>query len=135
MVVAAAVGGCGNGASKATEGPAHAADDRPAEAAGCAAEVDGEPMKLQEGTNPTLSGMDCGVGNIFARELADERGVVAQRTSAQLSIHDPASGTYGKVEHLVVYKGSRITIGGDRYCVIDVLNGDRVPGWVIVGKL
>jgi hypothetical protein len=115
---------CGNGSSRPPPPPTPT--PTPPTAAGCAAQVKGEPIKMTEGTNPQLSGFDAGTSNIFERD---------GRLSGSISIHDPASGGEGKVERVIVYAGTEFTVNGDRYCTIDVQDGKDGPGWLLVGKL
>ncbi len=83
------------------------------------------PTKLRETTNPSLSGWDVGISNIFARD---------GRMSAQLSIHEP-SAPDDAVRREIVHAGTIFQIDADRYCVLELSSGTDGPGWLTVGKL
>jgi len=89
-------------------------------------------QRLRETTQPTLSDCAVGIGNIFERDLPDEHGVVAPRMSAVLVISDRKTGESRREK---VFAGSVVSIGGDRYCVVSVEEGETSPGWVTVRKL
>jgi hypothetical protein len=91
-----------------------------------------ETQRLRETTQPTLSDRLVGIGNIFERDVPDASGVVAARLSAVLVITDP---TTQQSRRETVIEGSVVTIGGDRYCVVELEAGTREPGWVSIRKL
>ena len=70
--------------------------------------------------------------NIWERDLADDQGVIASRLSANLSIQDLAS-KQTRVEK--VFAGSVLTLGTDRYCVVNVEEGESAPGSISLHKL
>jgi hypothetical protein len=88
--------------------------------------------QYRETTNPTISEYDVGISNIFQRDLANDAGVVAKRLSASLSIHDPKTDS---LRHEIVVPGNVVTIGKDRYCIVDVDYGDDAPGSVSMQKV
>jgi hypothetical protein len=73
-------------------------------------------------TQPELSGHLVGVGNIFERDLPDDKGVVAPRMSATLAITSRASH---QTRHEDVFAGSVIALGADRYAVVAVVEGKK----------
>jgi hypothetical protein len=91
-----------------------------------------DKMTIRETTQLTISGHLVGVGNIWERDLADDQGVIASRLSANLSIQDLAS-KQTRVEK--VFAGSVLTLGTDRYCVVNVEEGESAPGSISLHKL
>jgi len=89
-------------------------------------------LRLRETTMPTLSERRVGISNIFERDLPDDKGVVASRLSALLTIHDPKTKESRKEKVIV---GSMVSIGADRYCVVDIEEGKTEPGSISVRKL
>lgn len=89
-------------------------------------------LTIHETTQPTISGHLVGVGNIWERDLPDDQGIIAARLSANLSIQDLASQRTWSEK---VYAGSIVSLGADRYCVIDVEEGDSQPGWIVLRKI
>jgi hypothetical protein len=87
---------------------------------------------IRETTVATLSQRSVGVANIFERKLPDESGAVAPRMSAKVSI---MSEEAGEDRDETVIAGSVITIGADRYCVVEVQPGAGAPGHITVERL
>jgi hypothetical protein len=114
--------------------PAPATPTPPAAAASpCAGlSLEGKPESYEETTNPSISGYDVGISNIFGRDLADDAGVVEKRLSASLSIHDPEADS---LRHEIVVPGNVVNIGSDRYCVTALDYGSGNPGSVSLQKL
>ena len=118
-----------------TATPATTADRSGGSAASpaCAGQITtGAVLGLRETTSNQLSGRDVGVSNIFERKLADGHGVVALRMSAILVIHDPDSD---EITRPTVVAGSVVTIGADRYCVVEVNAGHDGPGALSLVRL
>ena len=91
-----------------------------------------ETIRIRETTQHALSGHLVAVGNIFERELPGPDGVVAERLSANLEIR-PEGG--GPTTNQKVIVGSIVTIGGDRYRVESIEEGDEQPGALTLGRL
>jgi len=91
-----------------------------------------EVLRFRETTNPTVSGNQVGISNIFERDLPDAKGVVGPRISAVLVIFDPATQ---QSRRETVATGSTVAIGADHYCVVSVEAGKSAPGWVSLRKL
>src|SRR5262245_33762548 len=75
----------------------------------------GEPMTFRETTQPDLAGYYVGISNIFERDLPDDKGVIAPRMSANLTITNPKTD---ESRYEKVFAGNVITIGADRYCIV-----------------
>ena len=89
-------------------------------------------MTIRETTQAAISGCLVGVGNIWERELADDKGETANRMSASLSITDVTS----RETHVIkVFAGGAFTVGADRYYVVDVREGEKAPGSITIRKL
>ena len=82
-------------------------------------------ITIRETAQLEISGQLVAVGNIWERELPDSNEVIAPRMSATLSVHDPVSQE-GWSEK--VFAGSEISLGGDRYLVVNVEEGQSEPG-------
>lgn len=91
-----------------------------------------DEMTIRETTQPTISGHLVGVSNIWERELPDDKGVIAPRLSASLSIQDLASN---QVRNEKVFAGSILLLGPDRYCVVSIEEGGATPGAITLRKL
>jgi hypothetical protein len=91
-----------------------------------------DELTIRETTQPTISGHLVGVGNIWERELPDDQGVLEPRLSARLSIQNLTSQET-RVEQ--VFAGSVIMLGADRYCVVNVEEGESAPGAITLRKL
>jgi hypothetical protein len=89
-------------------------------------------IELRETTNTPLSGHFVGVGNIWARDLPDDEGVVSSRMSATLAIFDPASQ---QLRHEEVFAGNVVSLGADRYRVVRVEASGSAPGAITLRKL
>jgi hypothetical protein len=87
---------------------------------------------IEQNTVGTISNHAVGVSNIFERELPDDKGVIALRMSANLSIWDIASQ---QTRHEKVFAGKVITLGTDRYCVVHVKYGESSSGSVTLRKI
>jgi hypothetical protein len=111
-----------------------AAGDDPTSRPPCGgARLEGSAESYKETTNPTISGFDVGISNIFERDLADDAGVKQKRLSASLSIHDPKTDA---VRREIVVPGNVVTINTDRYCIVGVDGGTKdQPGSVSLQKL
>lgn len=88
-------------------------------------------ITIQETTHQEISGHLVGVGNIWERDLPDDKGVIAPRMSAILAIHDLATK---KTRHEQVFAGSVITLGADRYHIVNVEEGGGAPGAITLRK-
>jgi hypothetical protein len=93
--------------------------------------MDGNEMTIRETTQPMISGHLVGVGNIWERDLPDDRGVIAPRLSATLSIMDLATN---QTRHEIVFTGSLLSLGDDTYCVVNVEEGKSELGEIILRK-
>ena len=82
-------------------------------------------MTIRETAQAEISGHLVGVGNIWERELPDDQGRIALRLSASLAIQDLAS-QQERSEKVAV--GSVISLGGDRYSVVNLKEGQSEPG-------
>jgi hypothetical protein len=94
--------------------------------------MSGDKMILRETSQPTLSGYKVGVSDIWERELPDEKGVMAPRLSARLTIYDPASEQTRRED---VFAGTVLSLGEDSYYIVDVAEGQSRPGSITVRKL
>lgn len=90
-----------------------------------------DEIRIRETTQPTISGHTVGVGNIWERELPDETGVIAPRLSASLTIEDLATK---EIRHEKVFTGSVVSLGADRYSVVNIEEGESSPGAIILRK-
>jgi hypothetical protein len=90
-----------------------------------------DEIVIQETTVGTISNHAVGVSNIFEREIPNDKGVIASRMSATLSILDIASEQTSREE---VFAGSVISLGSDRYCVVNVEYGNS-SGSVTLRKI
>lgn len=91
-----------------------------------------DEITIRETTQPTISGHLVGVGNIWERELPDDKGIIASRLSASLSILDLASE---QTRSEKVFTGSIISLNADRYCVVNVEEGIAEPGTITLRKI
>ena len=91
-----------------------------------------DEIKIGETTQMRLSGHKVGVSNIWERELPDDKGVVAPRMSALLSILEIASA---RELDVMVFAGSVLELGPDRYCIVRVEEGQTAPGDIFLRKL
>lgn len=91
-----------------------------------------DEMTIRETTQQEFSGHLVGVGNIWERELPDDKGVIAPRMSATLAIHDLATE---KTRHENVFAGSVISLGADRYYVSNVDDGGGARGSITLRKI
>ncbi|BAZ32087.1 hypothetical protein NIES4074_45890 [Cylindrospermum sp. NIES-4074] len=97
-------------------------------------------ITIKESTQPTISGHLVGVSNIWERELPDDQGAIASggrfaiapRMSASLSIQDIASE---QTRAEKVFAGSVLSLGADRYCVVNVEEGNSTPGMITLRKI
>jgi hypothetical protein len=89
-------------------------------------------LTIRETTQAVIAGLDVGVSNIWERELADEKGVIAPRVSATLSIHDPKSS---RSEEQKVFAGTVLSLGPERYLVVEVHEGTSSLGALTLRKL
>jgi hypothetical protein len=89
-------------------------------------------LKFRETTNNTLSNRDVGVGNIFERKLPDDKGVVADRLSAVVVIHDPKTD---EIRRETVFAGSVVSIGDSKYCIVSVERGKDAPGSIALRQV
>lgn len=87
---------------------------------------------IRETTQRELSKHLVGVSNIWERELPDDQGVIARRMAAQLTIYNIASEE-SRVED--VFAGRVISVGTDRYYVVDVEYSQSSYGSVILRKI
>jgi hypothetical protein len=92
----------------------------------------GDEITIRETTQAQLSGHLVGVGNIWERDLPDDRGVIAPRLSASLSIEEIASR---EARSEKVFVGSVLSLGADRYAVVNVEEGESEPGSITLRKL
>ncbi|HLP88059.1 MAG TPA: hypothetical protein VK184_05565 [Nostocaceae cyanobacterium] len=76
-----------------------------------------DEITIKENTVGTIFNHRVGVSGIWEWELPDDNGVIAPRMSARLSIWEIDSE---QVHHEDVFAGKEISIGSDRYCVVDV---------------
>jgi len=130
-LIAAALAGCAESKSSAT--PSNQVTPTTSSPEGCSKDsMSNDVMTFKETTNPTLSDHQVGISNIFERELADAKGVKAQRVSASLTIFDPATKQSRKE---IVAADSIVAIGNDRYCVVSVVEGKNQPGSISIRKL
>lgn len=90
-----------------------------------------EEIRIGETTQPAISGHLVGVSNIWERELPDSHGVIAPRLSATVTIRNMATER-SSVEKVIV--GSVISLGADRYCVVDIEEGKSTPGAIVLRK-
>lgn len=90
-----------------------------------------DEIRIRETTTQEISGHSVGVGNIWERELPDADGVIAPRMSATVAIHDPATL---KTRHEQVFAGSVITLGEDRYQIVNVDEGGGDRGTITMSK-
>lgn len=88
--------------------------------------------KLKENTNPTLSGHEVAITKIRERDLPGNGGEVHRQLSVVLEIFDPATE---KSWSETVARGSVVTIGGDRYCVVELEKGETEPGAIWIRKV
>jgi hypothetical protein len=86
---------------------------------------------IRETTQAMISGHLVGVSNIWERDLPDRQGVTAPRLSASVTIRDMSS-QQSRVDK--VFAGSVLTLGADRYCVVDVESGKSSPGAITLHK-
>ena len=93
------------------------------------APMNSDTLTITENTVGTVSNHQVGVSNIWARDLADETGVVASRISANVAIRNPASKEERSQK---VFQGSVLTLGGDRWLVTRVDEGRASPGSITV---
>jgi hypothetical protein len=91
-----------------------------------------DEMTIRETAQPTISGHQVGVSNIWERELPDEKGVILPRVSASLTIKNLVSNRT-RVEK--VFAGSVVVLDPDRYCVVDVEEGQTSPGAITLRKI
>jgi hypothetical protein len=96
------------------------------------AQMNSADITIRETTQPIISGQLVGVSNIWERDLPDERGNVAPRLSATLSIVEAAS-TRSRVERIVV--GSVVVLGSDSYRVVRIDRGESAPGSITLRQL
>jgi hypothetical protein len=89
-------------------------------------------IEIRETSVGTLSGHLVGLSNIWERELPDEKGMVALRLSAKLSIQNIDTE---KLRYQNVFAGSIVSLGVDRYCIKSVEQGESAPGGIILQKL
>lgn len=91
-----------------------------------------EADKIRENTQPTLSGLWVVIAKIRERDLPDDGGEVQRQMSAVLEIYDPATE---KEWSETVRRGSVVTIGGDRYCIVALEKGQTEPGAIWIRRL
>ena len=91
-----------------------------------------DEITIRETTQPAISGHLVGVSNIWERNLPDNRGVIASRLSATVTIRDVASHET-RVER--VFAGSVLALGTDHYCVVRVEPGKSAPGAITLRKM
>ena len=84
-----------------------------------------DEITIRETAQAEISGHLVGVGNIWERELPDSEGVIESRLSAVLAIYDLASQEERSEK---VWTGSEISLGDDRYAVVNVEEGQSEPG-------
>ncbi|HLO86231.1 MAG TPA: hypothetical protein VK203_14655 [Nostocaceae cyanobacterium] len=90
-----------------------------------------DEITIQENTQAKISNYFVGVGNIWEREQPDAQGVIAPRMSATLAISELNSE---QTRHEEVFVGSLISLGSDRYCVVNVDEGNSTPGTLTMRK-
>jgi len=90
-----------------------------------------DEITIRETTQQEISGHLVGVGNIWERELPDDKGVIAPRMSATLAIHDL---TKQQTRHEQVFAGSVITLGEDRYHIVNVDEGGGARGAITLRR-
>jgi hypothetical protein len=91
-----------------------------------------EEMTIRETTQPRIANHLVGVGNIWERELPDEEGVVASRLSASVSITNPNTR---ETRQQFVFVGSTLSLGQERYLVVDIDEGDSELGAIKVRRI
>ncbi|HLO84625.1 MAG TPA: hypothetical protein VK203_06370 [Nostocaceae cyanobacterium] len=89
-------------------------------------------ITIGSNTVGTISNYRVGVANIWERELPNDKGVIAPRTSAILAILDPTSQ---QSREEMVFTGSVISLGSDRYCVINVEYSDSSSSSITLRKI
>ena len=89
-------------------------------------------LRLRETTQHQLSEHYVGIGNILRRELPDSNGVLARRLSAELAIYNDSTK---EDRDEIVMVGTIVSIGADRYCVVDLEEDPNSRGWVSLRKL
>jgi hypothetical protein len=79
-----------------------------------------------------LSGSSVGVGDIHDRDVVRD-GKTERQTSVELGIHDDSAAKVERRETVSV--GSILTLGPDRYCVVEIRRGTENDGVVSLRKL
>ncbi len=97
-----------------------------------AAIATGAVCSIVETTNPTVSGRQVGVADIFERELPGDDGGLGMRLSAALVVHEPDTQTEA---HHTVVTGTIVTIGLDGYRVTRIEAGKERPGFIVLERV
>jgi hypothetical protein len=87
---------------------------------------------IEETTVGTISNHLVGVSNIWEWEIPDDKGVIAPRLSANISIQDITTKRSWEEK---AFAGKVISLGSDRYCVVQVKYGESSSGSVTLRKI
>lgn len=103
-------------------------DALPGEAPVCGVPLEGPRTVIVEGSSVRLSGAQVTAGSILTRWEMKDSGISEHLTSAGLSTAAGAAGT-------TISVGSIVSVGADRYCVVDIMYGQSEPGSVSLQKV